>query len=367
MTIRAAAVVTALAAVLAAPRPADAQRQGRDAATLAAEGWKAVEERRFGDAHDAFTAAAKLVPNEPSVWLGAGVASFMLGRNDEAEPALERALALEPRMADASRLLGELQYRSGRVREAIATYEAALKRLPGERVFADRLAEWEKEGQLQDRFFESRGAHFRVLFEGPADEGTARRAVEILEAAYWRVGSALTAYPPRVINVVLYTERQFQDITRSPTWSAGMYDGQIRLPVRNALARPADLERVLAHEFVHAVVAMLGGRSVPVWLNEGLATVFQPGGLDDAEAVLARAPARPRLNELHGSFRDLPESSVGIAYAHSAVAVQRMLDLRGAPAVVTLLQDLARGADFASAFHQRMALPYQDFDRMVAR
>jgi len=41
-------------------------------------------------------------------------------------------------------------------------------------------------------------------------------------------------------------------------------------------------DRVLAHEFVHAVVAMLGGRNVPVWLNE--ATLFEPGG--------ARGPSR---------------------------------------------------------------------------
>ena len=49
------------------------------------------------------------------------------------------------------------------------------------------------QGELQDRFYESRGAHFSVLFEGPADEALARSIVERLEAAYWRVGMALTS------------------------------------------------------------------------------------------------------------------------------------------------------------------------------
>jgi tetratricopeptide (TPR) repeat protein len=309
----------------------------------------------------------KLAPNEPTLWLGSGFASFMLGRTREAETALTRALTLQPRLLDASILLGELQYRSGRARDAIATYEAALKHAPGHADLTGKLAEWQRENQVQDRFFESRGAHFRVLFEGPADEALARRAVEMLEAAYWRVGSALTAYPPQTIDVILYTQQQFQDLTRAPAWAGGSYNGQIRVPVRGALDRPALLERVLVHEFVHAVVDMLGGRLVPQWLDEGLATYYQPGGMDEAAEVLALVSTRPRLTQLHASWGGLPEAAARVAYAHSADAVARMIDLRGAPAVVALLGDLARGAAFESAFQQRLAMSYADFERLVAR
>ena len=330
-------VVALSLAVAALALPLHAQRAGRDAATLAAEAWKAVEERRYADAYDAFMAAGKQAPKEPTLWLGAGFSAWMLGRADDAEDWLERALELNPRLSQASELLGELQYRAGRTREAIATYEAALKLAPGSTVFASKLAEWGKAGQLQDRFYESRGAHFRVLFEGPADEATARRSVEMLEAAYWRIGGALRTYPPRVITVVLYTEQQFQDTTRSPAWSGGLYDGQIRVPVRNALERADELERVLAHEFVHAVVAMLAGRTVPQWLNEGLATVYEPGGIEEAQAVVARFTGRPPLSQLEGSFRNLPDAAVAVAYAHSALAVRRMIDLRSPDGVITLL------------------------------
>ena len=356
-----------LALVVLAAVPLRAQRAPRDAATLATEAWKAVEERRYADAYEGFLAAGKQAPNEPTLWLGAGFSAWMLGRTDDAEDWLERALKLNPRLSQASELLGELQYRAGRTRDAIATYEAALKLAPGSKVFAERLAEWNKAGQLQDRFYESRGAHFTVLFEGPADEITARRAIDILEAAYWRIGGALRTFPPRTITVVLYTEQQFQDITRSPAWSGGLFDGQIRVPVRNALERPVELERVLAHEFVHAVVAMLAGRTVPQWLNEGLATVYQPGGIDEAQALAARFTGRPSLSQLEGSFRNIPDAVVPVAYAHSALAVRRMIDLRSPDSVVTLLQDLAHGATFATAFHQRIGLTYEEFDRMMSR
>ena len=356
-----------LVLIVALPASLFAQRPPRDVVTLANEGAAALEEKRFGDALEAFSAAAKLEPRDASLSFGVGIAAFMLGRNDEAEEWFERSLKLNPGFVGSSIWLGELQYRQGRIKEAIATYEAALTRSPNTREIESRLAEWRKETALQDRFFESRGAHFSVLFEGPADEALARRIVERLETAYFEVGGALTAYPDKTISVVLYTTEQFRDITRLPQWTAAAYDGRIRVPVRGALEQMERLDRVLTHEFVHAVVAMLGGRNVPVWLNEGLATVFEPGGVEAAERVLARTSARPSLQALHGSFFGLSGSDVAVAYALSAVAVQRMIDLRGASAVVQLLQDLSRGAGFAGAFQQRLAMRYEDFQMMVSR
>jgi tetratricopeptide (TPR) repeat protein len=356
------------AAILILPATVAAQRTPRDVETLANEGTAALEEKRFGDALEAFAAAVKLAPRDPGLSFGVGLASFMLGQNEQAEAWFERSLKLDPGFVGSSLMLGELQYREGRIKEAIATYEAALKRSPDARQLEQRLAEWRKETQLQDRFYESRGAHFSVLFEGPADEALARRIVERLESAYWRVGGALTAYPAKPISVVLYTTEQFRDVTRLPEWTAAAYDGRIRMPVRGALEQIDRLDRVLSHEFVHAVVAMLGGRNVPTWLNEGLASVFEPQGTaDDAERLLARTSARPPLQELHGNFFGLSAGDAAVAYALSTRAVQRMLDLRGAPAVVQLLQDLARGGEFAAAFQQRISMRYEDFQSMVAR
>jgi tetratricopeptide (TPR) repeat protein len=360
-------LLVAVLAFSAIPTLAAAQRGGGDSAALVKAGAQALEERRFDEAHSAFVEASRLSPRDAEACLGAGMASFMLGQYPEAEQWLERALTLDPRLWPASLWLGQLQYRNGRIKDAIATYEAALKRSPGLAELEDVVRDWRKESDLQGRFYESRGAHFSVLFEGPADDAMARRIVERLEAAYWRVGSALNAYPPRAITVVLYTTEQFRDITRLPEWTAAAYDGRIRVPIRGALQQLDALDGVLTHEFVHAVVAMLGGPNVPVWLNEGLATVFEPDGAEDAAKTLARASRRPSLAQLHDSFFNLSSAAAQVAYAVSTRAVQRMIELRGAPAVVALLQDVARGAEFRTAFHQRIAMRFEDFDAMVTR
>ena len=343
------------------------QAQSRGSASaLVNEGVAALDAQRFGEALDAFTSASKLAPRNPEVCLGAGIAATRLGRNDEAIDWFERALKLAPDFTLASQWLGELQYREGHVKDAISTYEAALKTSPEADVLEKRLVDWRKETQLQDRFYESRGAHFVVLFEGPADDALARRIVERLEQAYWRIGGVLTAYPSKPITVVLYTTEQFRDITRMPAWTAASFDGRIRLPIKGGLADMDRLDRVLSHEFVHAVVATLGGRNVPAWLNEGLAVTLEAGDAEYTQ-LLARARTRPSLQDLHDGFATLSGGDVHLAYAVSANAVKRLLALRGPYAVVGVMQDMARGADFAGAFQQRFAMRYDDFQAMVAR
>jgi tetratricopeptide (TPR) repeat protein len=353
--------------VAALSSAAGAQSRARDAAVLMETGLKALDAGQFGDALEAFTEASSMLPQDANLRFGAGLAAFMLGRDRDAQESFERALALDPRYAAASEWLGELHYRAGRVKEAIDIYETALKRSPGLEKLESRLDEWRRESRLHERFYESRGAHFSVLFEGPADELLARRVVERLEAAYWRIGQILGAYPPQPIGVVLYTRQQFRDITRLPSWSAAAYDGRIHVPIRGALDHTDELDRVLGHEFVHAVVAMLGGRNVPVWLNEGLATLLESGGREEAEEELARGGPRPALRQLHGGFTRLSADEARLAYAVSTYAVQRMTELRSPAAVVTLLQDLSRGAMFSTSFHQHIGMSYEDFQVMISR
>jgi tetratricopeptide (TPR) repeat protein len=348
-------------------RNAGAQSGPRDPAALAQAGAEALNARRFGDALEAFTTAAAIVPRDPGLCFGAGMAAFMLGRNDDAQEWFEHALTLNPRYQNASEWLGDLHYRAGRFNDAIAVYEAALKHAPGASALETRLAAWRKEASLQSRFYEARGAHFSVRFEGPGDEMLARRAVERLEEQYWRIGQALTTYPQSPITVVLYTQEQFSDTTRLPSWTAAAYDGRIHVPMRGALAQTEELDRVLGHEFVHAVVVMLGGRNVPMWLNEGLATILERGGAEESERVLAATRARPGLDQLHRGFSGLSGADAQVAYALSTRAVRRMMELRSPSAVVTLLQDLGRGTSFANAFHQNIGTRYDDFRAMMAR
>jgi tetratricopeptide (TPR) repeat protein len=352
-----------LAVSVSAVAPCAAQ----DPIALANSGTEAIDAGRFGDALEAFTKAAALRPGDASLCFGAGVAAFMLGQDGVAQTRFECALALNPSFLPAAEWLADLHYRAGRLSDAISIYEAARKRSPLGRELQDQLDDWRKQQELLSRFQEARTEHFTVLFEIVCDEPLARKVIERLEAAYWRIGNTLSVYPSQRITVVLYTRRQFTDITGLTAWSAAAYDGRIRLPLSDALEQPEELDRVLSHEFVHAVVAMLGGRTVPAWVSEGLATVLEPAGSQEAEAALARTGERPTLSKLQRGFVGLSPRDAEIAYATSARAVRRLIEQRGVDTLVALLEDLGRGAPFARAFQQRTAMRYDDFAALVAR
>jgi tetratricopeptide (TPR) repeat protein len=342
-------------------------RAAQDPIALARSGTSAIEDERFGDAFEAFTKAAAMEPGDASLCFGAGVAAFMLGQNEVAQSRFECALALKPNYLPAAVWLGDLHYRAGRLAEAISIYETAKQWSPNARELQEPLANWRKEQALQSRFHEVRTEHFTALYEAAGDEPVARDVGQRLEGAYSRVGGMLGVYPSRRITVVLYSREQFSDITRLAAWSAAAYDGRIRVPLGDAPEQSDELDRVLSHEFVHAVVGMIGGRTVPAWVNEGLATVLEPAGADGAEAILTRTDVRPELSKLHRSFVGFRRRDAEIAYASAAEAVRRLLDQRGAAAVVALLKDLAGGAPFASAFRQRIEMRYEDFAALAAR
>jgi hypothetical protein len=257
--------------------------------------------------------------------------------------------------------LGDLHYRAGRLAEAIALYKMAMRRDARRSDLEAQLANWNKEQELHDRFREVQTEHFSTFFESLSDEPLAREVADRLENAYWRVGTALGVYPSERITVVLYSRQQFTTITRLASWSAAAYDGRIRIPIAGTSQSREELDRILSHELVHAVVATLAGRTAPAWLNEGLATVLEPAGSQDAEAPLARVGAQPDLSRLHQPFVDLSRDDAETANASAARAVRRLIEQRGASAIVALLQDLGRGVPFASAFQHRIELRYEDF------
>ena len=339
--------------------------QRKTPAQLAQDGWNALNAGRAQEAAVAFDEALRGAPREPTVLLGAGVAAHLLGQPDAARRYLSEALKHEPALTAASLLLGETFYRANDLAAAIDTYEKALVHAPAHRQLNERLEAWRKEAALHDRFGQKLGDHFTVLFEGPAEAAMAQKAVEILEAAYWRIGSALFTYPADVIVVVLYTSEQFSDITRSPKWAAAAYDGRIRVPVRGALQNVREFERVLTHEFTHALIRTIASRGVPVWLNEGLAMMFD--GTDvEAKAAELRTAQPPPLTRLEGSFDGLDTATATTAYALSGVATSLLVREIGASSVVSILTDIGRGMPFAEAFERNANMSYADFQRKLA-
>jgi hypothetical protein len=298
--------------------------------------------------------------------LDEGMTALRERRDAEAVAALQRALQFNPRLVRARALLGQAQRRTGDLHGAIRTYETLATEVPDEPAVLETLNRWRRESELHDRMELAVGELFTVSFEGPAEAALANEALAALDRAYWRICEVLAAYPVTSVRVVLYSGEQFRDITRSPAWAAAAYDGQIRVPVRGALKNPKELERVLAHEFVHALIHSVAPRGVPAWLNEGLAAALESDDLEWAVERARKAQTPVPLASLQTSFGRLSGDQAQIAYATSALAARRLIDEAGGAAVTNLLRDLSEGAAFEAAFLHRIQRTFAEFQAMLS-
>jgi hypothetical protein len=325
---------------------------------LAAAGWQALRAGDIQEASDDFSGAIQRDGAHALALLGAGTVAHIRGDEATARLQLTRALHEQPSLTAASLLLGQILYAQADLTGAIDVYEQALAHAPGETRLSARLEAWRKEAALHDTFSTRVATHFTILFDGPPDQPLAARVSELLEQAYWKVGGALGVYPSDVLTVILYSKEQFRDVTQSPSWAGGAYDGRIRIPVAGRIDEP-ELARVIAHELTHAVVHSLAPRGVPVWLDEGLAQLMEAR----SAPRLPDGAHLPPLASLEGSFAGLSPQDARTAYAVSAAAAQALLDRAGPMVMVTLLTYLGNGVRFAEAFERAALVPYAEFQR----
>jgi tetratricopeptide (TPR) repeat protein len=327
--------------------------------------WKELRDGKGDRAEALFARALTIRPNDPVLVLGSGAAAQAQGHHREAILRLQRALDLEPRLTIASQLLGQIAYDEGEVDLAIRTNEKALKYAPNDAVLTSKLETWRREAEVHHSFEERRYDRFRVMFEGRAEESLAAQATTVLTSAFWRIGEKLGEYPSNTIVAILYTEKQFRDITRAPEWSDGQYDGRIRIPVAGASQKPELFARVLTHELTHAVVASIAPRGVPTWLNEGLAQYFDGTDPQAARRRMKTLGRSTPLKNLERSFMQLNAADAQVAYDESLLAASVMFDRPGF-GWTRLLHRLADGQSFDDAIGS-FGFSYADLEAPFAR
>ncbi len=326
--------------------------------------WNQVNQAEYEAALTGFQDAITLQSQEFSFYIGLGVSYHRLKKEAQAKEAAEKALRLAPNEPAPYKLLGEIAYQNDQLDEALGYFEKALQLGPGDPNLPSVIDKLQREHQVQSQFQQEATIHFTVKFEGHEERGIADQVVRILEEAYGEIGKSFSYYPDNPITVILYSDQQFRDITRTPTWTGGLFDGKIRVPTEGAGSSPEELNRVLYHEYTHAVVYALADGRVPTWLNEGLALNFEKGNPASWNPPLQgaiRTNSLIPLQSLHGSFMNMNEATAQLSYAESYSAVKYLIDQYGMFSIQSLLKDLSHQRNFAKAFEDRFFIPYPEF------
>jgi tetratricopeptide (TPR) repeat protein len=327
------------------------------------------EQMQHGDyqtARDSFAEALRYDDSGFFGHLGLGMAYFHLRDDNAAERELAKASELNPKEPAAYQLLGEIYYRKDDLETAASYWEKAVGLNPSDSGLRARLERIRKENKTEKDFNRDVTSHFLVKYEGREKIEAGRIILKVLEDAYGEVGRALSYYPDREIQVILYSSQQFQDVTDAPGWSGGIYDGKIRIPIGGIEQETPALRRLLYHEYTHAVVRAITPRC-PTWLNEGLAQYFEGREIDSRQKEALRRIAQsgklPSLSNLEGSFTGLDGNQAVFAYLYGLSSVRYMIDSFGLYRVKNLLDELGAGADTGKAISGGIMVSYEEFQR----
>jgi len=242
-------------------------------------------------------------------------------------------------------------YRQNDLQGAQEQAQAALA-LRRDEELIEMLLRLRREIQVQRDYDGARTENFTVLFDGYEHEEIKVLVLDILKEAYAGVGKALNHFPGEPVTVILYTGRDFSDVTRAPGWASGMFgrsDGKIRLPVQNAAGRERLLRRVVTHEYVHALVHALAP-AAPLWLHEGLAQYLSGDRAVNAAQVIP-------LALLADGFPQDARAAYA-AYMVSLQAVSDLIEERGMPPLRRLLDELGAGRGLEEAFAASYGRPF---------
>ena len=329
-------------------------------------GTEQINARNYPAARDSFNEALRYHDKDAAAHLGLGLVYFHLHEDQYAERELSRAGELDPKSSMVYQLLGELYYRKDDLEQAALNWEKAVALNPNAADLRARLERIRREHHAEKDFNRDVTGHFQIKYEGREKIEAGRIILRILEDAYGQVGRALSYYPDREIQVILYSSRQFQEVTDAPGWSGGIYDGKIRIPIGGIEKETPGLRRLLVHEYTHAVVRALSPRC-PTWLNEGLAQHFEGREIESRQQEVLKQVAGsgklPPLAKLEGSFIGLNNNQAMLAYLFSLSSVRYMIDNFGMYRIKSVLDELGSGADAGKAIDRGILISYEDLDR----
>jgi Flp pilus assembly protein TadD len=286
-------------------------------------------------AEQATRRARDLLPEDAVVRLNLAACLDERGYPARAAAEVRKAVELGPGVAAAHDRMGSVHYREGRLEDAAAEWEKAAALAPRDAGIAERLAGARASIAAESKLTRQTSAHFEILFDMEKDAVLASKVLQAMEEAHGVVGAELQHFGQERLVIVLLAADEFQAVTGAHDWVAGLYDGRIRLPVKDAEQRESELLARARHEYVHSVLSPLGRRA-PSWLHEGLAQVFE--GRSVAQA-LRRVAAE----------RAVPFVALTDSFANTRSAATARLQYDTALAFVSWLRDGARSAGFRAA------------------
>lgn len=348
-------------------------RSGRPEAVAAAYFTAGRHESEHGDRERAcyyLERAAAQLPQNTSILNQYAALLVQLGRAQDAIPIAERSTRLAASDADGHIVLGFAYYNASRTRDAVAEWKRALQ-LRSDAGVQKLLAKAEREASTEADFQQSETGHFVLSYEGASTSALLRQQIEqALEESYNELVLELGIAPRNTIQVSLYNNQSFFDVTQAPSWIGALNDGKLRIPIQGVREMTPALRRVLKHELAHSFINQAARGRCPQWLNEGIAQLVEPRSVGSSGRRLAQLYSVQRqipLNTLESSFMNFSTPEAALVYEQSLAAAEYIRDTYTMGQLRTILERLAEGGSAESALRSTIHSDYSQLENELGR
>ncbi|HLC40317.1 MAG TPA: tetratricopeptide repeat protein [Methylomirabilota bacterium] len=321
-------------------------------------GWQMLRAGRPEEANALFRQGLRQAPESEPLLKGIGLSAIHAGRPEEALEPLEAVVHSRPD-AEATLLLAKLYDQRDQTDRAITLLRKLLEHEPNHSEAGALLAKLERERQAESGFWRDESRHFIVKYRGVRELEIRRVVLQLLEELYDRVGGELAVYPPEKVTVILYPEERFQEVTGAHRWASGLFDGKIRLPVGSLDGRSRALERLLTHEYTHALIHIATRGRAPRWLHEGLAQHEE--GMQLLPGMSAKSGIT--LASLEAVFQESDVERARQGYQLALWVVRDLLARGGVHSIRQLLERVGQGEAIDAALSLVYGLPLAELER----
>ena len=279
-------------------------------------------------------------------------------------------------------LLGEAHYHGGNFDAALNSLNNAqkMKSTKDIQAFIDKVR---KDQQLEEGYITSKPSpHFILRSTKDKQSELKEKLFPVLERSYRSLIQIFQFYTETPITVVVYDPKKRSMSVRigNPSWAAGVYDGEIRIPYVETLKDEYKLETLLRHELVHLFTDVLTHNSIPTWFNEGIAQYYEKPFVYDGEGafsnyvdapipssfkkIISEAIASNKLipyESLVGSFSKFNKDTALLGYSQSLLMVKYLIEGHGIWRLRRMFRDIYQGNNFDVAFNTEFGYRPEDF------
>lgn len=307
----------------------------------------------------------KLRPNDSELVIKAATAYQKMENSLSAINTLQEYVERFPNDAKVNYVLSRLLYLNGNLTESKYYIKRSLEINSQDKKSLEFYKKIDKEVSLEQNTNTLSGKHFELAYPDSFSEEWAEELVEQLENAYEEIGNKLNFYPEQKAQVLLFQTNDFKMVHDLPDWAGGVYDGKIKLPVPSG-SIPQSLKGAIYHEYAHHVIYLASSGNCPIWLNEGLAQIFENDSDELPDISDDNLTYEEGLQSIDKGFRSSPDRVAAVKlYKLSYNITCKLIKEYNWNAVSDILRLLSIGKSFDEVSNEVLGESQDDLEARI--